>query len=121
MRKYRMCPGQQPELVQEERVQEEGNDMPFGSTGPPAVQSPWPPGGILGREHHMDGAGPSLGIAGMPDPFHMMQRMEAMMGSLFGGPLPPGGLGQLPLRQEIPPQAPHQPLQPPPRVRIYEA
>lgn len=123
MRKYRMCPGQQPVLVQEERVQEEGqNEQQL-------APSPWPRGGgLFGRDPQND-AMPSQ--FGMTDPFLMMQRMDAMLGSIFGGPMygpPHGSWGQSPRRQqppsqEAPPQqAPsQQPMQPPPRVRVYEA
>ena len=116
-RKFRHCPGKPPELVHEERVHEEGDQQ---SSGPPSLFASPPSWGHFERQ-------PSGAFPGHSDvdPFQMFQRMEQMMGSLFGGSIGPGPGMQLPPRlppSQPPPsqqQSPQQ--QPPPRVRIYEA
>ena len=102
-RLYRLCPNKVPELVKEERVQEDGENnygSAFGGGGPPSLfnQSPWGFGGRpsnnlpspsdpFGRQ-----GGDPFGRQG-GDPFARMAdefaRMEQMMNGMFGAP-PPG-------------------------------
>ena len=113
-RLYRLCPNKVPELVKEERVQEDGENnhgSAFGGGGPPSLfnQSPWGFGGRpsnnlpspsdpFGRQ-----GGDSFGRQG-GDPFARMAdefaRMEQMMNGMFGAPpgfrLPPGQQPQRP-------------------------
>ena len=122
-RVFRHCPGQQPVLVQEERIQEEG-DGPLSSSpfpqlgGPSASPSPWG----LGGQHPFDlrgGTPEALPLPGFGDAFAMLHRMEQMMGSLFsdGPPIMRHPPGAAPPREQIPGASPPQP---PPRVRVHE-
>ena len=126
--KWRHCPGKAPELVQEERSQEEGDKKSIGSSSSPfgALRAPAPPPG-----HPAPGFGHADPFGGPPgssdDPFAMMhqmeQRMQMLMGGLFGGSLfgpPPPGQQQPPPSRQVPPAA-QQPQQPPrPPMRVHE-
>ena len=111
---WKHCPGKPPELVQEERVQEEGNERsPFGSSGPPS----------LFRAPQAD---PHFGHAMPMDPFGTFQRMDELMGSFFGRPLfvpaPGAPPSQLPpgWSQAPPPRREQLPPQPPPNVQVHD-
>ena len=116
-RTYRLCPGRQPEIVKEERVDEDGsgafpNHGPFGGSGLPSLfggmpSSPW------SRDSAPPAHPPPAHPFG-PDPFQMMeqmeQRMQAMMGSFFG--MPSFGLHTAPPPHGAAPGSQHAPTSP---------
>ena len=121
-RTYRLCPGKPPEIVNEEKVLEDGSSGGLGNNrslfggGPPSLfgglPSPW------------SSAPPARTAPAEPfgaDPFQMMERMEqrmqAMMGSFFGTPpshrqAPPGSQHES-MPSWSPPPPPPQGAQPP--------
>ena len=131
-RKYRLCPGRAPELVNEERVQEEGenNSTPFGSGGPPSLfnQSPWGFGGNGSLPAPTDDPFRRHGDP-FADSFAMFQRMEQLMNGMMRGATPgfqmgPGQEQQRP-QPGWPPQQPQEdhrrPPEPPLRgVQVHE-
>lgn len=103
---------------------QEAHASPFGSNGRPSLFATSPLWGQHGREQSSAQPGAPSSSS---DPFYMMQqmeqRMEAMMGGLFGGPMR-GGLQQQPAPGGVwQPPPPSQNSQKPPRkpIRIDEA